>query len=87
MEVFMEEIYKIIEDKIEASGYTGYIDGEEIYDEISDEVNAQWLWGSSMSGRASNNGNYIRENKFSFTKTFDWDNVEKLIINGTEIGL
>lgn len=34
----MEELYKMIEDKIYASGYDGYISGEEIYDEICDEI-------------------------------------------------
>jgi hypothetical protein len=34
----MEEIYKLIEDKIKAAGYNGYVSGEEIYDEICDEI-------------------------------------------------
>ncbi len=34
----MEAIYKAIEDKIKASGYMGEVDGEEIYDEICDEI-------------------------------------------------
>ncbi|MBN9646321.1 MAG: hypothetical protein E6356_04570 [Terrisporobacter othiniensis] len=34
----MEELYKMIEDKIYASGYKGTISGEEIYDEICDEI-------------------------------------------------
>lgn len=34
----MEELYKMIEEKIEASGYPGHIDGKEFYDDISDEV-------------------------------------------------
>ena len=33
----MEEIYRRIEEKIKASGYLGYVSGEEIYDEICDE--------------------------------------------------
>ncbi|OON99344.1 MAG: hypothetical protein ATN35_13025 [Epulopiscium sp. Nele67-Bin004] len=52
---------------------------------IINEVNVEWLAGSSLSGY--NNGNYMRESKFSFTKSFDWDNVAKIIINGTEIEL
>ena len=34
----MEEIYRLIEEKIANSGYTGYVNGEEIYDEICDEI-------------------------------------------------
>ena len=30
----MEEIYRIIEEKIKASGYLGEVSGEEIYEEI-----------------------------------------------------
>ncbi|MDO7203245.1 hypothetical protein Q5M85_02340 [Paraclostridium bifermentans] len=33
----MEEIYKLIEDKIKL-GYNGYVSGEEIYEEICDEI-------------------------------------------------
>ena len=34
----MEEIYRIIEEKIKASGYLGEVSGEEIYEEICDEI-------------------------------------------------
>lgn len=34
----MEELYKMIEDKIYASGYKGYVSGEDIYNEICDEI-------------------------------------------------
>ncbi|CEP79801.1 hypothetical protein QJR30_04730 [Paraclostridium sordellii] len=34
----MEEIYRLIEEKIKNSGYNGPISGEEIYDEICDEI-------------------------------------------------
>lgn len=34
----MEELYKTIEDTIHAAGYTGPVDGEEIYNEICDEI-------------------------------------------------
>lgn len=34
----MEEIYRIIEEKIKQSGYLGNVNGEEIYDEICDEI-------------------------------------------------
>ena len=34
----MEEFFKAIEDKIGASGYTGQVSGEEIYNEICDDI-------------------------------------------------
>lgn len=34
----MDELYKMIEEKILASGYQGEIDGEEIYNEICDDI-------------------------------------------------
>lgn len=34
----MEELFQIIEEKIKASGYPGKIDGEEFYDEVSQEA-------------------------------------------------
>lgn len=34
----MEEIYRLIEEKIKNAGYNGSISGEEIYDEICDEI-------------------------------------------------
>ena len=34
----MEELYRMIEDKIYASGYEGQVNGEDIYDEICDEI-------------------------------------------------
>ena len=34
----MEEIYRLIEEKIANAGYTGFVNGEEIYDEICDEI-------------------------------------------------
>ncbi|CEN88834.1 Uncharacterised protein [[Clostridium] sordellii] len=34
----MEEIYRLIEEKIKNAGYNGPISGEEIYDEICDEI-------------------------------------------------
>ncbi|CEN77642.1 hypothetical protein [Paraclostridium sordellii] len=34
----MEEIYKLIEEKIKNAGYNGPISGEEIYEEICDEI-------------------------------------------------
>ncbi|MBE6022785.1 MAG: hypothetical protein E7231_06080 [Cellulosilyticum sp.] len=34
----MKAFYKAIEDKIKASGYTGFISGENIYDDICEEI-------------------------------------------------
>ena len=34
----MEEIYRLIEEKIKDSGYLGYVSGEDIYNEICDEI-------------------------------------------------
>lgn len=34
----MDEIYQIIEEKIKASGYTGSVNGYEIYNEICDFI-------------------------------------------------
>ena len=34
----MNELYKLIEEKIKASGYPGEVDGREFYDDISDEA-------------------------------------------------
>ena len=34
----MEELYRMIEDKIYASGYEGQVNGEDIYDEICDQI-------------------------------------------------
>jgi hypothetical protein len=34
----MEELYRFIEEKIAAAGYNGPVSGQEIYEEISDEI-------------------------------------------------
>lgn len=34
----MEELYRLLEQKIKNSGYPGNIDGEEFYNEVSDEA-------------------------------------------------
>ena len=34
----MEELYRLIEEKIYASGYEGQVNGADIYDEICDEI-------------------------------------------------
>ena len=46
----MEEIYRLIEEKIKASGYLDYVSGEEIYDEICDaqdegKLAVSWIKG------------------------------------------
>ena len=37
----MEELYRIIEEKIKASGYTGAVDGEEFYNAVCDEMDGK----------------------------------------------
>lgn len=37
----MEELYRIIEEKIKKAGYPGEIDGREFYDDVSDEADQQ----------------------------------------------
>lgn len=37
----MEELFKSIEEKIRSAGYHGPADGEEIYNEICDEIEAK----------------------------------------------
>lgn len=34
----MEELYRMIEEKLRESGYSGEIDGEEIYNELCDDI-------------------------------------------------
>ncbi|MGX4599421.1 hypothetical protein [Faecalimicrobium sp. JNUCC 81] len=34
----MEEIYRLIEEKIKAAGYEGNVSGKDIYDEICDQI-------------------------------------------------
>lgn len=34
----MEELYKVIEEKIKSAGYPGHIDGQEFYNDVSDEA-------------------------------------------------
>ncbi len=34
----MEELYRLIEEKIKASGYPEFVSGEELYNEICDEM-------------------------------------------------
>lgn len=37
----MEELYRLIEEKIKSSGFPGKIDGREFYDDVSDEADKQ----------------------------------------------
>ncbi|MGN1376793.1 MAG: hypothetical protein ACI4V6_00440 [Dorea sp.] len=37
----MEELYRLIEEKIKNAGYPGEIDGREFYNEVSDEADDQ----------------------------------------------
>ena len=34
----MNELYKLIEEKIKASGYPGEVDGREFYEDVSEEA-------------------------------------------------
>ena len=56
----MEEIYRLIEDKIADSGYTEIVNGEEIYDEICDEIEDK------------ENGSYIFMSKKEDTVLFEY---------------
>lgn len=40
-DIFMEELYRLIEEKIKKAGYPGEIDGREFYNEVSDEADDQ----------------------------------------------
>lgn len=50
----MEELYTLIEQKIKTSGYQGEVDGQEIYNEICDEIedkeNGSYLLMSKKEG-------------------------------------
>ena len=48
----MEELYKAIEEKIKESGYPRKISGEEVYDDICDQIDGK------------DNGEYILLSKF-----------------------
>ncbi len=37
----MEELYRIIEMKIKASGYPGFISGEQFYADVTDEIESR----------------------------------------------
>ena len=56
----MEEIYRILEEKIKAAGYPYEISGMEIYDEICDEIDGK------------ENGSYVLLSKFEDDVIFEY---------------
>ena len=56
----MEEIYRILEEKIKAAGYPYEISGMEIYDEICDEIDGK------------ENGSYLLLSKFEDDVIFEY---------------
>ena len=56
----MEELYKAIEEKIKESGYPRKISGEEVYDDICDQIDGK------------DNGEYILLSKFEDDVTFEY---------------
>ena len=56
----MEEFYKAIEDKIKASGYPGEVNGENIYNDICDQIEGK------------ENGDYVVLSKFEEDVVFEY---------------
>lgn len=56
----MEELYKAIEEKIKASGYPRKISGEEVYDDICDQIDGK------------ENGSYVLLSKFDDDVIFEY---------------
>ena len=56
----MEEFYKAIEDKIKASGYPGEVNGEDIYNDICDQIEGK------------ENGTYLLLSKFEEDVVFEY---------------
>lgn len=54
----MEELYRIIEEKIKASGYPREIKGEDVYNDICDQIDGK------------ENGHYVLLSKFEDDVTF-----------------
>lgn len=54
----MEELYRIIEEKIKASGYPRDIKGEDVYNDICDQIDGK------------ENGHYVLLSKFEDDVTF-----------------
>ena len=57
----MEELYKFIEDKIKASGYPRSISGEDVYNDICDQIDGK------------ENGAYILLSKFDDDVVFEYN--------------
>lgn len=56
----MEELYKAIEEKIKANGYPRKISGEDVYDDICDQINGK------------ENGNYVLLSKIDDDVIFEY---------------
>lgn len=56
----MEEIYRIIEEKIKASGYMGNVSGMAVYDDICDQIDDK------------ENGTYVLLSKFEDDVVFEY---------------
>ena len=56
----MEELYKAIEEKIKESGYPRKISGEEVYDDICDQIDGK------------ENGTYLLLSKFEDDVIFEY---------------
>ena len=56
----MEELYKAIEEKIKASGYPRKISGEDVYDDICDQIDGK------------ENGSYVLLSKFDDDVVFEY---------------
>ena len=55
----MEELYRMIEETIKATGYNGDIDGQDIYEDICDQIEDK------------ENGTYLLLSKFEEDVIFD----------------
>jgi len=56
----MEELYKAIEEKIKESGYPRKISGEDVYDDICDQIDGK------------ENGSYVLLSKFDDDVVFEY---------------
>ena len=56
----MEELYRMIEETIKATGYNGDIDGQDIYEDICDQIEGK------------ENGMYILLSKFEEDVVFEY---------------
>ena len=60
----MEELYRMIEDKIYAAGYEGQVSGEEIYDEICDEIEDKEEGSYIFMSKKEDDTIYEREHQY-----------------------